>query len=335
MALPTGPIEPFVITKQNGPFMVLAHTFRGPDAARYAQALVIELRNKFQLPAYIFFAKIQPGRSNIRGIPPTAPVPVQEGEQMMPPEKYRNYDEAAVLVGDCKTVEDARELLKTVKKLRPESLDKLPSIYAWRMGTGLKRAILTTNPLVAAQYLYPGRGVPLKPGQVIDPSVVTAAFETAHKPDPLLKRMNRGPHTVYSCPGPFVLQVAEFSGRSTTNIQAAGMLNERELAKSPLAAAADEAEKLAEALSKARSLNKGLRPYVLHDRTSSKVFLGPFRNGNDPALIALLSKSTAEGLRPFDLVANEVVRQDEKHPTKQLTTTFIFPAGQLTLVPKD
>ena len=37
IALPTGPIEPYLLQRQNGPFMVMAHTFRGPDAARYAQ----------------------------------------------------------------------------------------------------------------------------------------------------------------------------------------------------------------------------------------------------------------------------------------------------------
>ena len=36
--LPSSPIEPFLLQKVHGPFMVLAHTFRGPDATRYAQA---------------------------------------------------------------------------------------------------------------------------------------------------------------------------------------------------------------------------------------------------------------------------------------------------------
>ena len=42
--LPTGPIEPYMISKENGPFMVLAYSFRGPDAPRQALALVLELR---------------------------------------------------------------------------------------------------------------------------------------------------------------------------------------------------------------------------------------------------------------------------------------------------
>src|SRR5262249_53339525 len=35
MALPMDPIEPFLLTRDNGPFMVMAKTFRGPDAERW------------------------------------------------------------------------------------------------------------------------------------------------------------------------------------------------------------------------------------------------------------------------------------------------------------
>ena len=34
--LPNEPIEPYLLSKENGPFMVLARTFRGPDAPRMA-----------------------------------------------------------------------------------------------------------------------------------------------------------------------------------------------------------------------------------------------------------------------------------------------------------
>ena len=62
-----------MLTKENGPFMVLAYTFRGPDAPRQALALVLELREKYHLPAYILLPKKFPGRSMIRGVPPQAP----------------------------------------------------------------------------------------------------------------------------------------------------------------------------------------------------------------------------------------------------------------------
>jgi hypothetical protein len=238
------------------------------------------------------------------------------------------YDEAAVLVGNCKTVDDANRLQHQVKRIHPEALKNLPSIYNWRINRGLSRAIITVNPLLGAQALFPGRAVPLKPGQTIDPSVVTAGFETAHKPDPLLKRMNQGPRSLYKCPGPWVLQVMEFAGRNSLDPNDPNFKNPRFLGESPLATAIDEAEKVAEGLSKSKFIDQKIHAYVFHDRTSSRVFLGPFQSPEDPLLVALLSKSGPEGLRPFDWAANELVLH-------KFTNRVIFPAGQLTAVPKE
>ena len=71
-ALPNDPIEPYLLTRDAGPFMVMAKTFRGPDAERWALALVLELQNEYHLPAYILRTRDFPMRSNIRDVPPTA-----------------------------------------------------------------------------------------------------------------------------------------------------------------------------------------------------------------------------------------------------------------------
>src|SRR4051794_14934655 len=57
IALPQDPIEPYLLTRDAGPFMVAAKTFRGPDADRYALALALELRRDYGLPAYILRSK--------------------------------------------------------------------------------------------------------------------------------------------------------------------------------------------------------------------------------------------------------------------------------------
>ena len=138
-----------------GPFMVMAHTFHGPDAARYAQALAIELRNRIGCRLTSYFLRFQPGHSNIRDVPPTAAPPMRSGEKVTAPERYRSYDEAAVLVGDCKTIDESEDVLKQVKKVRSTVVDGVPSIWTWRKGKGLSRAMLTTNPLVGSQELFP------------------------------------------------------------------------------------------------------------------------------------------------------------------------------------
>jgi hypothetical protein len=332
IALPTGPIEPYLLQKQNGPFMVCAYTFRGPDAARYAQALAIELRNTHRLPAYVWYLRIQPGHSNIRNVPPTAPAPVRGGETVQAPEKYRSYDEAAVLVGDCKTIDESEDLLHRVKKVRSAVVDGLPSIWTWRKGKGLSRATLTTNPLVPNQSLFTAQdrmpagrapGAPPAPvlaaGTAVDPSVLTASFQPVRKPDPLVKQMNSGPRSAFQCPGPYTLQVAEFLGRSTVDPNDQRLTNDSFLKQGPLAAAADEAERLAESLTKLKSLDRRYQPYVFHDRTSSRVYLGSFQGPNDPGLKDLASKLNA--------VSTELLE-------RKMTQLPLAPSGQLTPAPR-
>ena len=257
--LPTGPLEPYLMTKQNGPFMVLAYTFRGPDAPRQALALVLELRGKYHLPAYLLLPKKYPGRSMIRGVQPQAPQFAQRDDVGLP-EILRTLDEAAVLVGDEKTTKDAFDLLHQVKKLHPTSIDGQPQMWHWRKGQGLSRAIQTTNPLVPAEELFP------------------------HQPDVMVGQINDGPHNIRHCPGRYTLQVANFTGRSTFDPENSLRLKGVLAGKSPLATAAEDAERLAEALSKDKDIQRtGFQPYVYHDRYSSRVTIGSFNSPNDPA----------------------------------------------------
>jgi hypothetical protein len=265
--LPSDPIEPFLLTRQAGPFMVMAKTFRGPDAERWALALVLELRNDHGMPAYILRSRDFPMRSNIRNIPPTA-VRAQQQPHVGLPEKVRTYDEAVVLVGDEKTLHDSELLLHKVKKIKPKCLNGNPSIFKWR--DGLHTAMRTTNPFVPAQDIFP------------------------RKNDPLVLKMNGGPFSVLHCPGHYTMQVAEFGGRATfvTEVvkQKTNPLNSlTELIKdSPLERAYDEAEELAEKLAKNPEIKKlGCQPYVFHDRTTSKVMMGAFNSPDDPSAVRL------------------------------------------------
>lgn len=255
--LPDEPIEPYLLTKTAGPFMVMAHTFRGPDAVKWAQALTMELRQQHRLMAYIYFKKIKPLNSNVRGVPPTASFEDGEG-RISEPEVYRIYDEAVVLVGDAQTMKDAETLLSVVKKIRPAVLSNVPSIFPWRTGAGLKKAMVTTNPLVPAEALF------------------------AREQDPLVERMNHGPHSLYNCAGPYTLVVARFVGRSAFGEGDSDFLKEENLKNSPLVKASDDAEILAGELNKDPQLKQaGYQAYVYHDRNSSVVTLGHFNQRID------------------------------------------------------
>lgn len=293
MALPDDPIEPYLLTKDNGPFMVMAKTFRGPDSQRLALALAQELRTVYKLPAYVLRKKDWPGGSNIRGIPPQAdPQVAQAG--LNQPEKIRTYDEATVLVGDEKTQKGAQELLHQVKKLSPKCLDNFSSFTPWRKG--LSNAIRTTNPYVAAQNLYPA------------------------KPDRLLVEMNAGAGSIAECPAQYSIQVAEFTGRSTFNEKDPDFQGIFNLRKSPLITAASDAEKMAKILRNDKDVAKLGQPvYVYHDRTSSRVYIGAFQDPRDPRIVA-----TRDGL-----VKLSVPLMDGKTRSKTLDS-MIAPATMLT-----
>ena len=263
IVLPTEPIEPYLLTKEAGPFMVLAHSFRGPDATRYALALVLELRRDFGLPAWIYQEKVQPLHSNLRNVPPTANDYVRQ-PQLTEPERTRIYDEALVLVGNCKTTDESEDLLRKVKHLHPKCIDGMPQMLPWRKGKGLSRALRVTNPYVPAQYLFP------------------------RKADPLITQMNAGPQSLFNCPGRYTVQVGEFSGRSTIAGRETRMVDDKGLKSSPLMSAAEDAQKMADALAADPEVTRtGYRPYVYHDRSSSKVTVGSFDSPNDPAAVAL------------------------------------------------
>jgi hypothetical protein len=296
IALPDGPIEPWLLTKQAGPFMVLAKTFRGPDSERMALALAMELKNKYGLPAYILRTKDFPGRSDIRGVPPQAAPDVAQPNVAVP-EKFRTYDEAAVLVGNEKTEKDAVLLLHQVKKIKPDCLNGMPSLFKWR--EGLHTAIRTTNPYIPAHWLYP------------------------HKLDQLVVRMNQSPRSIANCPGRYTLQIAEFAGRSTFNDKDERFQGLLSLKRSPLATAHDDAERLADKLAKNPEFQKLGQPiYVYHDRTASRVFIGSFGAEKDPVAVdvrdALLK------------LAVPLVTTDKKRPNPNALDHWVVPAGVLT-----
>jgi hypothetical protein len=300
--LPDEPIEPYLLTKDHGPFMVLARVFRGPDAQRMAIALCKELRTDFGLPAYIFRKKENPGGSLVRGVPPTVPSQINSTNIKMP-EKIRTFDEAAVLVGNMKTLADQERLWREVKQLDPKCLQKMSTPFPWRKG--LSTALRTSNPYVPAQNLFP------------------------RAPDKLMVMMNGGLRSIINCPGPFSLQVAEFTGRSAFSFNPNTPANQiLDLRDSPLRTAHADAEKMAEKLANAPEIRQTGQPvYVYHDRTSSKVYIGSFNSLQDPAAAAMRNYLVQN--------AYNLSNKNSELPTKRLrgkaaTDTMIVPAMALT-----
>jgi hypothetical protein len=109
----SGDDDAMSLTKSEGPWMVQARVFRGHDAGTYARILAKELREDYELSAYTYRDDQQP------------------------------FEQISVLVGNSKGKDDAKLLLKHVRKIDSKRLvGILPASL-----TTLKNARITTNPL--------------------------------------------------------------------------------------------------------------------------------------------------------------------------------------------
>src|SRR4029078_2895225 len=109
----------YTLTEKNGPWLIMAASFTGEQGEQEARQLVMELRGKFNLPAYYYGMTFKIGDEKIgRGLDEYgAPIkgPYQRASQVLA---------HTVLVGEYPAIDDpeAQSLLDRVKTLEPESL---------------------------------------------------------------------------------------------------------------------------------------------------------------------------------------------------------------------
>ena len=267
------PDQEYVLTEDQGPWLILAVTFLGDDAPQQAHDLAIELRRRYKMPAYTHvmnfdFSKPVNGR-------------LADGFGRPAQMRYRRdeeYQEVAVLVGDFPTIDDplAQKTLERIKTAQPAALDAKSRPSARPLGIyrelqrqvgaaidaykdrddgsnnqrgPMSHAFLTTNPLLPRDYYVP-------PGL-----------------DPLVIEMNRNvEHSLLDCPGKYSVQIATFKANSVIDPRQIREIESgtRQL-DSQLAEAAQKAHDLTEML-----IAKGYQAYEFHDRYMSIVTVGSF-----------------------------------------------------------
>src|SRR4051812_22787447 len=124
-ALPDG-VSALTITSEAGPWMILAASFVGRPARGQAEELATEIRNRYNLPAYVFNRTAEERRIEQErierlkaeqrkklaqdGLDPDTPVHIKT---------VRIEDQYAVLVGGYKDDVAARKELEKIRKLKP------------------------------------------------------------------------------------------------------------------------------------------------------------------------------------------------------------------------
>jgi hypothetical protein len=259
------PNNAYPVEQNNGPWMIIAHTFHGENAEKQAQKLVHELRNKHKLPAYSFkkrydYTGVEQGKGFSRN----------GGPKMMKYQSAEIYDEVAVLVGDFDRVDDPRaaRTLQKIKYLQPESIRghqaatsneplnalketfrSISSTKDDRQKGPMTHAFVGTNPLLPKEY-FASSGV-----------------------DRIVLEMNAEvPHSLLDCPGKYTVKVATFNGASVVDAKKIKAIEKGRKLVTRLAEGAENAHKLTEALRR-----QGVEAYEFHDRDKSVVCVGSFK----------------------------------------------------------
>ena len=262
------PDKAYRLTKEHGPWLILACSFAGPGAEPQARDLIQELRKEFNLEAYLY-------DQTYDFTEPVVGLGVDRygGQKKMRHANAGKFKETAVLVGAFHSVDDPKidKVLKAIKSAHPACLDisenkssaqrfaglrelqrRLSSDPEKRHKGPMSNAFVTRNPLLPQEYFVP-KGV-----------------------DPLVENMNRDvEHSLLKNRKKYSVRVATFRGSSTMKLA--------EIEKG----GANLPNKLEEAAVKAHELTlvlrqKGWEAYEFHDRYESIVTVGGFDSLGTP-----------------------------------------------------
>lgn len=261
----------YTLGQENGPWLIMAASFTGETGEEQARDLVLEMRSRFNLPAYYYGMTFDLDGDDVgRGL-------TQYGGSIK--RRLQRGDEVvqhAVLVGEFPAIDDieAQDMLDQIKTMQPKALSvnatetsqTLAGVRSFynqakrRMGQDvpagpMSHAFMTRNPLLPREYFVPNR---------VEPEVMewNRQFE-----DSLL-----------NCPGRYTIRVATFRGRiALDGAKGAPEISER-------VRSAKEDDPLVEAGEKAHAMVVALKEkewpqvYEFHDRHESYVTIGSFDN---------------------------------------------------------
>lgn len=291
------PGKEYAVSPADGPWMVCAASYTGDLAEGLAKDLVLEIRSRFDLPAFYYnrgkeqrdaqeaewARRREQQQRELKARNLDVDIPFRS-------RKFRIEDQYAVLIGGYKDVDVARKALDYVKKLEPPksvALDtqvnarpdeKGQQVVERNFVNPFARAFVSRNPTVPQD-------------------------SVREKWDPILKKVNAGEsYSLLKCRRPWTLAIKEFQGAAVFVEKTAtpSFLENLFGGSEQLNASAMNAHNLAEAFHK-----MGFEAYVLHTRNSSVVTIGSFDSVNDPrmesvkrALTNLQFKTDPKGAPP-------------------------------------
>jgi hypothetical protein len=271
------PNKEYAITPEAGPWMILATTYVGPQAHELARQMVLEIRSRFDLPAYLMDRGDEERRKQHQELEEFRK---QFPDYTGPIRHTRIQEQCGVLIGGYKDMDTASRALKEVKKLPPPSSEKLMPILT--VAKPVQDGNAEHKGVLEGAYVNPFRN-----SFVVPNPTVPLEHKANNKNDPFLKKLNA--HESFSllrCKKNWTMIVATYEGMHT--IQPAEATNKvlgifdnlwGNNRGERLEASGQNAHNLAEALRKL-----GFEAYVLHTRWGSLVTVGGYDRPDDPHL---------------------------------------------------
>lgn len=272
----------YPLAEKDGPWLVLATTFRGETAREDARALVHEFRSRHRIRAYTHEKAFDyRGEQRGNGLNPDG------SPKRMRYAQAAEVLEVAVLVGDFASFEDPRgqKALQTVKQLRPEALG----------GTGAKSRLVADFLQANQQHAKAAASKPPMHAAILIPNpLLPADYFSRQEVDDFVLAMNDDvAHNLLDCPARYTVRVATFTGAGSFDTGAGdgsvgtGLVDVNRFVaalkgsgwKDPQLTGLDSESRLVEAADNAHRLTEALRragwqAWEFHDRDSSIVCVG-------------------------------------------------------------
>jgi hypothetical protein len=264
------PAKEYLIAPDAGPWMICATCYVGPQSAQLAHEMVLEIRSRYGLPAFVRNKGEEQRREQRERL---KKYHEEHPEANVPLRIERIQDQCAVLIGGYPDMESAHRMLKQVKKFPPPSNERLCPVLsevgpANNDGNAPIR-VAAANPF-AKSFVCPNPTIPVE-------------HKNAKKNDPLLKKFNAGEkYSLLQCKKPYTLMVAAYQGMSTIQQEEKTSFMEKLWGNNhALEASGQNAHNLAEVL---HNPPLGFEAYVLHLREGSIVTIGGFDSADDPRM---------------------------------------------------
>jgi hypothetical protein len=274
------PNQEYRVTPEAGAWFICAACYSGPKCLEAAHELVLEIRNRYKMPAYVFDRSEDEKKKQQEYL--------DRWHDQFPGSKgqprgvrvTRVKEECVVLVGGYKDIKEAHRALEKFKKLPPPSPELQQAMYrevnpnAKQEGSNPNIEVALVNPFTSS-FATRNPTVKAQPAKTSADDVAFCRKLNAHET-----------YSVYRCKKKWTLVVAMYQGLQTIQPEAdsTGMWSKVEkLWKNNggelLEASGQNAHNFADALRKLK-----IEAYVMHTRWGSIVTIGGYDRPDDPRM---------------------------------------------------